>query len=217
MDNLKIIILIIVSSATIAYSAESFNIEIQPMVHKYNYKTSEPILLYTEGEDLSYNKTTQEIYLYGSEFSISNIKQTPINVGLGFFYGSKDPVVSEIKIGSVLEGMKMKFYLFDTFIEYHRNIISIIDGGISVKITTPYIKYDSELSKNITINFCPKIYIIFTKWFSFNCGVDYRIGDLDYKKICASFDADEDQDAYKVYSKVNIDNLSYQLGLSFTF
>lgn len=217
MNDLKLIILIIISNVILAYSSESFNIELRPIVHKFGYKTSEPILIYTSGEDLSYNKATQEIYLYGSELSISSIKNTPINIGLGFFYGRKVPIVSDIKTGSVLDRMKMRFYLFDAFCEYQINIIGFLDVCISTKIITPYIKYDSKLNKNIAINLSPKIILSLTKWISFNCGLDYRPSDLEYKKISAFFDAEGDKDAYKVYSKVKIDNLSYQVGLSFTF
>ena len=188
------------------------------MVYRYVYKTSEPLIIMTYPEYyLTYKRTQQEIYLYGSEFSISGIKHIPINIGIGFFYGSKNPIYSDEHLGSVLDGINMRFYLFDAFCEYQRKIIGIINGSISTKITTPYIKYDNELRKNYTINFSPQINVIFSKWLSFNCGIDYRINDIMYKKIYACYDAEGDQDAHKLYSTVKIDNLCYQMGLSFTF
>jgi len=212
------IMLIIISSITLAYSSESFNIEIRPMVCQYIYKTSEPLIIMTYPEYyLTYKRTQQEIYLYGSEFSISGIKHIPINIGIGFFYGDKNPIYSDDHPGSVLDGINIRLYLFDAFCEYQRKIIGIIDGSISMKIAAPYIKYDNELTKNYTVNFCPKIDVIFAKWLSFNCSLDYRINDLKYKKIYVCYDAEGDQDAYKLYSTVMIDNLSYQLGLSFNF
>ena len=208
----------IILCVTITHSSEIFNIEIRPIVCKYTYNTSEPLIIMTfPNYYTTYNKTQQEIFLFGSEISLLNTKHIPLKLGIGFFYGDKNPIYSGEHPGSVLDGVHMKFYLFNTFCEYQRKIIGIINGSANIKITTPYIMYDNELTKSITINFNPHIDITLLKWLAVNFGLDYRLNDLTYKKIYACYDEEEDEGAFKLYSTVKVDRLNYQVGLSFTF
>lgn len=187
------------------------------MINLWNYNTSEPILIYIQDEDISYNKTKSNMILYGSEFVISNMNQIPINVGIGFFFGTKNPVVKNGKTGSILDHTDLKLYLLEILSEYNRNIFNWLSGSIGVNLNIPYTEYNNDIYKNFSLGINSKFNLIATHWLSFNIGLDYIFKIPEYKKTCAAVDACDDQEAQILYSRVNFDKISYQFGLSFSF